>query len=188
LGLPLETANVYIGDNLPLGFLARDASPFMFIAGFLAAIAPAIAVGIAGISLIIRRNIFTSIVWQSLLGIFIVGLFGAMYTGISYAKNFSRSANIQQSSNLDFGKKTPLFTIKHISDHVEFVPSLEIIGYEETPTNLKRSIMQRVLIKKMQKEMLQKFYIPTRKSILYCPSTKNMSLPKMLVSVLSVFV
>ncbi|MDI9878647.1 PspC domain-containing protein [Flectobacillus longus] len=126
----LESANVYIGDHLPVGFLARDASPFMFLAGFLAALAPSIAVGIVGISLLLRRNIFTSVVWQSLLGIFIVGLFGSMYTGISYAKNFSRSASIQQSSNLDFGKKTPLLTLKHVSDHVEFVPSLEIIGYE----------------------------------------------------------
>jgi hypothetical protein len=111
-----------------------------------------------------------------------------MYTGISYAKNFSRSANIQQSSNLDFGKKTPLFTIKHISDHVEFVPSLEIIGYEGDAYKLEKEYYAKGIDKKDAEKMLQKFYIPTRKLILYCPSTKNMSLPKMLVSVLSVFV
>jgi hypothetical protein len=168
--------------------LARDASPFMFIAGFLAAIAPAIAVGIAGISLIIRRNIFTSVVWQSLLGIFIIGLFGSMYTGISYAKNFSRSASIQQSSNLDFGKKTPLFIIKHVSDHVEFVPSLEIIGYEGDAYKLEKEYYAKGIDKKDAEKMLQKYFIPIRKLIQFYLLTKSMSLPKMLVSVPNVFV
>lgn len=136
----LENGHVFIGDDLPVGLIARDASPIMFIGGFLAAIVPTIMVGLAGISLITRRSLFTPVIWQSLFGIFFVGLFASMYTGVRYAKNFARTSSIENTITYNFGKKTPLLDSKNIDDNFRFETNLELIGYEGTELKLEKEI------------------------------------------------
>jgi phage shock protein PspC (stress-responsive transcriptional regulator) len=127
----LESGHVYFGNNVPLGLIGRDASPLMIIGGFLAAAVPAFVVAWAGISLIIRKNLFTPTVWQSALGVFVVGLLVTMYTGVRYARNFAKTASIEKTLNYDI-KNTTIFDLNHTGFDQNWEPSVELIGYEGT--------------------------------------------------------
>lgn len=124
-----EVAHVYFFD-LPVGLLSRDASPLLFLGVFLASIVPAFVIACAGISLIIRRNLFSSIVWQSTLGVFFIGLLLTMYTGLKYAKNFAKSASVEENVTFDFATKTPIFDVNATYLDQDWEPSVELIGYE----------------------------------------------------------
>ncbi len=128
----LEAGHVYFGNNVPLGLIGRDASPLMIIGGFLTATVPAFVIAWAGLSLIIRRNLFTSTVWQSALGVFVVGLLVTMYTGVRYARNFARTSSIEKVLNYNTENKTPLFDLNYTGFDQNWEPSVELIGYDGT--------------------------------------------------------
>ena len=127
----LESGHVHFG-NLPIGLLGRDASPLMIFGGFLASVVPAFVVAWAGISLVIRKNLFTPTVWQSALGVFLIGLFVSMYTGVRYAKNFAKTASVEKVSNYTIDPKIPLFERNYMDEDQDWEPSTELIGYEGT--------------------------------------------------------
>ncbi len=128
----LEAGHVYFGNNVPLGLIGRDASPLMIIGGFLAATVPAFVIAWAGLSLVIRRNLFTSTVWQSALGVFVVGLLVTMYTGVRYARNFARTASIEKVLNYNTENKIPIFDLNYTGFDQNWEPSVELIGYDGT--------------------------------------------------------
>ncbi len=128
----LEAGHVYFGNNVPLGLIGRDASPLMIIGGFLASAVPAFVIAWAGLSLIIRRNLFTPTVWQSALGVFVVGLLVTMYTGVRYARNFAKSASIEKVLNYEVGNKTPSLDLNYTGFDQNWEPSVELIGYDGT--------------------------------------------------------
>lgn len=134
----LENANVYIGDHFPVGLIARDASPILFLGGFLALAVPAFLVACAGVSLVIRRNLFTPITWQSLLGVFLIGLLITMYTGVKYAKNFAKTASIEENVTFNFDKSTPIFDITTTGLDQDWEPSVELIGYDGTVIKIEK--------------------------------------------------
>jgi phage shock protein PspC (stress-responsive transcriptional regulator) len=127
----LETENVRFGD-IPVGMLGQDASPLMIFGGFLASAVPAFVVAWAGISLIIRKNLFTPTVWQSALGVFLIGLFTSMYTGVRYARNFAKTATVEKVTNYSIDPKIPVFDAEgDNSDHNNYT-STELEPYDGT--------------------------------------------------------
>jgi phage shock protein PspC (stress-responsive transcriptional regulator) len=128
----LEAGHVYLGNSVPIGLIGRDASPLMIIGGFLASAVPAFVIAWAGLSLVIRRNLFTPTVWQSALGVFVVGLFVTMYTGVRYARNFAKTASIEKVLNYEVGNKTPAFDLNYTGFDQNWEPSVELIGYDGT--------------------------------------------------------
>ena len=128
----LEAGHVYFGNDIPVGLIGRDASPLMIIGGFLASAVPAFVITWAGLSLIIRRNLFTPTVWQSALGVFVVGLLVTMYTGVRYARNFAKSASIEKVLNYETGNKIPSFGLNYTGFDQNWEPSVELIGYDGT--------------------------------------------------------
>jgi Putative auto-transporter adhesin, head GIN domain len=112
--------------------IGRDASPLMIIGGFLALAVPAFVIAWAGLSLVIRRNLFTPTVWQSALGVFVVGLFVTMYTGVRYARNFAKSASIEKVLNYEIANNTPAFDLNYTGFDQNWEPSVELIGYDGT--------------------------------------------------------
>ena len=119
----------YLGD-LPIGLLGRDASPLMIFGGFLAMAVPAFVIAWAGISLVIRKNLFTPTVWQSALGVFLIGLFTSMYTGVRYARNFAKTASVEKVLNYSIYPKIPLFERNYTDFNQDWEPSNELVGYE----------------------------------------------------------
>lgn len=118
--------------KIPLGLFGRDASSLMLIGGFLAFAVPMFVIAYAGISLIIRKNLFLPTVWQSALGIFVVGLLITMYTGVRYARNFAKTASVEKDLNYAVDNKTPIFAINSIDGEFNWKPSIELIGYNGT--------------------------------------------------------
>jgi phage shock protein PspC (stress-responsive transcriptional regulator) len=134
----LETENVRFG-NLPVGMLGQDASPLMIFGGFLASVVPAFVVAWAGISLVIRKNLFTPTVWQSALGVFLIGLFTSMYTGVRYAKNFAKTASVEKVTNYSIDSKIPVFEVNgDNSDHNNYTPT-ELEPYDGTSIKVQQN-------------------------------------------------
>jgi phage shock protein PspC (stress-responsive transcriptional regulator) len=127
----IDNMPVYLFD-IPLGLFGRDASSLMLIGGFLAFAVPMFVIAWAGISLIIRKNLFTPTVWQSALGVFVVGLLITMYTGVRYARNFAKTASVKKEMGYTIDSKTPLFDINSIDGDFNWKPSIELIGYDGT--------------------------------------------------------
>jgi phage shock protein PspC (stress-responsive transcriptional regulator) len=125
--------------KIPLGLFGRDASSLMLIGGFLAITVPFFVIAWAGISLIIRKNLFTPTVWQSALGVFVVGLLITMYTGVRYARNFAKTASIEKVTTYNIDPKTPLFEINSIDGDFNWKPSIELEGYEGTSIEVKQT-------------------------------------------------
>jgi phage shock protein PspC (stress-responsive transcriptional regulator) len=134
----LENAHVYFGDHFPVGLIARDASPLLFFGGFFAFSVPAFVIAWAGVSLVTRKNLFTPIIWQSLLGVFLIGLLSTMYTGVRYAKNFAKTASVEETVNFVFDKKIPLFEINSTDLDMDWSPSVELIGYDGTSIKVEK--------------------------------------------------
>ena len=118
--------------KIPLGLFGRDASSLMLIGGFLALAVPMFVIACAGISLIIRKNLFTPMIWQSALGVFVVGLLITMYTGVRYTRNFAKTASLEKDLNYVIDNKTPIFAINSIDGEFNWKPSIELIGYNGT--------------------------------------------------------
>ena len=135
----LEAGHVYFGNNIPVELIGRDASPLMIIGGFLASVVPAFVIAWAGLSLVIRRNLFTSTVWQSALGVFVVGLLVTMYTGVRYARNFAKSASIEKVLNYDVANKTPSFDLNYTGFDQNWDPAVELIGYDGTTIKVEQT-------------------------------------------------
>ncbi len=124
--------------KIPLGLFGRDASSLMLIGGFLAFAVPFFVIAWAGISLIIRKNLFTPTIWQSTLGVFVVGLLITMYTGVRYARNFAKTASVEKITTYNIAPKTPLFEINSMDGDFNWKPSIELIGYEGTTIEVKQ--------------------------------------------------
>jgi Putative auto-transporter adhesin, head GIN domain len=134
----IDNMPVYFFD-IPLGLFGRDASSLMLIGGFLAFAVPFFVIAWAGISLMIRKNLFTPTVWQSALGVFVVGLLITMYTGVRYAKNFAKTASIEKVTTYNIAPKTPLFEINSMDGDFNWKPSIELEGYDGTTIEVKQT-------------------------------------------------
>ena len=118
--------------SMPVGLIGRDASPLMIFGFFLAFVVPLFVIAWAGISLVIRKNLFTPTVWQSALGVFLIGLFTSMYTGARYARNFAKTASVEKVLNYSIDPKIPVFERNYTDFNQDWEPSTELIGYDGT--------------------------------------------------------
>lgn len=118
--------------KIPLGLFGRDASSLMFVGGFLAFAVPLFVIAWAGISLIIRKNLFTPTVWQSALGVFVVGLLISMYTGVRYTRNFAQTSSIEKVTNYEINGKVPMLMLNPSDANYDTRPTIELIGYNGT--------------------------------------------------------
>ncbi len=142
----LESTPMYI-DDIPLGLLSNDVSSLMVTFVFISSIIPLIVIGLAGITLISKKKFFTPVVWQTLFGLFFIGLFGSMFFGVRYAKNFVTRATIEQTEVISFNKKTPLFDLNK-EDGLHLPVHIELIGYEGNDIKVEKIFSSQGLDKK----------------------------------------
>ena len=138
VGISALDDNHILFFDLPVGLLGRDASPLMIFGFFLASAVPMFVITWAGISLVIRKNLFTPTIWQSALGVFLVGLFVSMYTGVRYRKNFAKTASVEKVLNYSIDPKIPLFERNYTDLNQDWEPSTELIGYEGTTIKIEQ--------------------------------------------------
>lgn len=82
-------------DDTPLRLL-NDASPWLWVFGFLAVGIPFLALAIAGSSLLVRRNLFNARLGLPLLALWIFGTVGAVAMGAGYAANYQRGGEVEK--------------------------------------------------------------------------------------------
>jgi phage shock protein PspC (stress-responsive transcriptional regulator) len=100
LGIISRDAPVYFGNNIPVGYFANDLKPAAVICAFLALFIPFLALTIAGVSLIARRNLFTSKLGQGLLFAWVFGVFGSFTTLIPVVREFKEVAFVEKTEKL----------------------------------------------------------------------------------------
>lgn len=124
-----QSEHMHFGD-VPVGLL-NDASPWMFVFAFIGMVVPAIALGLAGISLLVKQNFFKPVVWQTLLGLFLAGAVGSAIMIPQYAANYARRGTVERTS---FPKPagTPLFDLRATGDENFSHSRLSLEGYEGT--------------------------------------------------------
>ena len=84
-------------DFMPLNFFLNEVPSLSYVFLFLAVAIPFAAVAWAGVSLLARQNKFTATTWQTMLGLFLVGILGVTFLGIKYGANFRRDGNVEQT-------------------------------------------------------------------------------------------
>lgn len=82
-------------DDVPLRMFV-DASPWLWVFGFLAFGIPALATAILGASLLAKRSLFNARIGLPLLALWIFGTVGTIAMGTGYAANFRRSATVEK--------------------------------------------------------------------------------------------
>ncbi len=129
--------DVPISVGMPITFI-KDASPWMFVLAFLVALVPAVAMGLAGLSLLTKQNYFKPLVWQTLLGLFLIGSIGSGIMIPQYVANFARRGVVEKTRFITMDQ-TPVFNIDDQSDdqYDDFYSSqVTLEGYEGTEIKL----------------------------------------------------
>lgn len=111
LGIAEIPAWQFDNDFLPFNFFFGEVSSFAYIAAFLTVAIPFAAIAWVGVSLLAKHNKFTPAVWQTMLGLFLVGLLGVSVFGVKYGANFSRDAMVEQSKNYALPNQTLLLDL-----------------------------------------------------------------------------
>jgi len=99
LGMTELPAWSFENDFMPLNFFLGEVSSMAYVFLFLAIAVPFAALAWAGISLLARENKFSGAVWQTMLGLFLVGIVGALVYTARYGSNFRRNANVEQAKD-----------------------------------------------------------------------------------------
>ncbi len=99
-----------IGDT-PLHLIGRDAPKSMFFFLFFATAIPFLALGLAGFSLVTKRNIFNPVILQTMVGLWLMGILGSGMSASKYANNFKRSGTVEKSLSYATNQNTPTLDI-----------------------------------------------------------------------------
>jgi phage shock protein PspC (stress-responsive transcriptional regulator) len=97
--------------DVPLNLVARDAPRSLFFFGFFASAIPFLVLALAGFSLVSKKNIFNSVIVQTLGGLWIMGIFGAGMAASKYANNFKRFGTYEKIQTITTPGKTPTLDI-----------------------------------------------------------------------------
>jgi phage shock protein PspC (stress-responsive transcriptional regulator) len=140
----LENSGLIVMGDIPLKMFTKDVSDFLIISIFFLLVTPFIALGILGATILTKRRLINSTVWQSILGVFVISIFATMTASLKYAEKFSKSASIDRVETFNLGTKTPVFKINHPNDDDDndnqaFKPFIELVGYEGSEIKLEES-------------------------------------------------
>lgn len=118
-------------DLMPLHFFIGEVSPMAYIFLFFAAGAPFAAIGWLGVSLLAKENKFSSAVWQTLLGLFLVGIVGSTIFGFRYGANFRREGTVEKVQTYTLPQTPILIDLKNQNSSGNYNNThLDLEGYE----------------------------------------------------------
>ena len=125
-------------DSMPLNFFLGEVSSVAYVFLFLAIAVPFAAVAWAGISLLARENKFSTAVWQTMLGLFLVGIVGASAYTAKYGSSFRRNANVTQTKDfvLTSNKALLLDLNENDADQTYRNMSFDLLGHDANNAQL----------------------------------------------------
>ncbi|MFN4144252.1 MAG: PspC domain-containing protein [Runella sp.] len=111
--LGLNSANVdwIDADFWPAQFLLGEIPSGAYLFFFFAIAVPFAALAWIGISLLTNENKFTPVVWQTMLGLFLLGVVGSVVTGTKYSANFRKTGRVEETKTYALPKQTLLLEV-----------------------------------------------------------------------------
>jgi phage shock protein PspC (stress-responsive transcriptional regulator) len=140
-------------DNIPMHILSQDAPKTMFFFLFFAIAVPFLALAMAGFVLITKRNIFNAVIFQTLGGLWLMGLLGSAFSASKFAENFKRNGSIEKTISFETGSKTPTLDI---SDNEGWDNYHDVRFYLEPNSNPKIEVIERFEARGATSEIAQK--------------------------------
>lgn len=140
-------------DNIPMHILSQDAPKTMFFFLFFALAIPFLALAMAGFVLITKRNIFNAVIFQTLGGLWLMGLLGSAFSAAKFAENFKRNGTIEKTIRFDTGNSIPTIDI---SDNEGWDNYHDVRFYLEPNTNGKIEVIERFEARGSTSEIAQK--------------------------------
>jgi len=124
-------------DFMPLNFFLGEVTPLAYVFLFLAIGAPFAIIAWLGVSLLTKENKFTPSIWQTLLGLFLVGIIGTTVYGVRYGSNFRRNGSVEKVQNYKLSASPILLELSDSVDGDSYNNThLDLDGYEGTDAKL----------------------------------------------------
>jgi phage shock protein PspC (stress-responsive transcriptional regulator) len=144
LGVTEIANHTYMGGDWPISLIADELSPKMAIFPFLAFMAPSIALGILGVSLMAGRNIFSSGTVQVLSVLFLMGIVSSIVTVVPFARNFKSENQIEKVETYAMPAGTLTLDLKgKYPEFDDLEPSLRLEGQGGTDFQIVRKMSAR---------------------------------------------
>jgi len=136
LGLGTWDFGAFDTDIMPLNFFLGEVTPVAYFFVFLAIGVPFAVISWLGVSLLAKENKFTSSIWQTLLGLFLVGIIGSTVYGIRYGSNFRRNGSVEKVQVYKLPANPVLLELNSNDDSNYNNTYLDLDGYEGTDAKL----------------------------------------------------
>ena len=128
-------------DNMgfhPTLFFLNEVPPVAYLFLFLAITIPMVTLFWAGVSMLSRQNKFSPAIWQTLLGLFLVGLIGSFIFGAKYSREFSSRGTVEKTEEYSFSNKIILFDLsgKEFYDDDFSNLNLDLNGFDQSKVKI----------------------------------------------------
>ena len=124
-------------DFMPLNFFFGEVTPVAYVFLFMAIGAPFAIIAWLGVSLLTKENKFTASIWQTLLGLFLVGIIGSTVYGVRYGSNFRRNGSVEKVQTYKLPANPILLELNDNGDSDNYNNThLDLDGYDGTEAKL----------------------------------------------------
>ncbi len=121
----------------PSATLFNEASPVAYFFGFLATAVPMAVLFWAGVSMLVRQNKFSPAIWQTFLGLFLVGLIGSSVYAVKYGREFSTHGVVEKTQEYGFSNKTLLFDLlEKNKDYPHHNLNVNVQGFDQNKVKI----------------------------------------------------
>ena len=114
----------------PANFFLQEVSPIAYLFLILAIGIPFAVVAWVGMSLVSNQNKFTSATWQTMLGLFLVGIIGTSIFAGKYGREFRTEGTFEKTEEYALPKNTLLLEINNNIDRNYNNLDFDVAGYE----------------------------------------------------------
>jgi phage shock protein PspC (stress-responsive transcriptional regulator) len=124
----------------PTMFFLNELPQIAYFFVFLAVAVPMVALFWAGVSILTRQNKFSPAIWQTLLGLFLVGIIGTSIFGAKYGREFNKHGVVEKTQDYSFTNKIVLLDLSGQETYDDDFTGLrlELNGYEQN--NIKANL------------------------------------------------
>ncbi|MEZ4904378.1 MAG: PspC domain-containing protein [Spirosomataceae bacterium] len=136
LGLGAANIDWIDADFWPAQFFLGEIPSGAYFFFFFAIAIPFAAIAWIGISLLSKENKFTPAVWQTMLGLFLLGVIGSTVIGTQFGSNFRKTGKVEETRTFDIPQNTLLLGINDNDDRNYENLYLDLEGQEENKVNV----------------------------------------------------
>ena len=138
-GIGLWSSTSFGPGGFPIDLIRADITVPMVVAGFATGIIPAFGLAVLGVMLITARNVISSRVAITLVGVWFAALMIFFATAGPLLRSFERRGTVEETKVLNVLGGTPTFALNDIDDEYDSWgtrPSIELKGYDGNTIDL----------------------------------------------------